>query len=125
VHEMWLPVLDFRNKPIQCPDAFAINTSRQRCMVKCLALFGLGIEVYGGTVDMPVQSNVAVSGAITKKQVSELKKMLKAASADVDKFLAYFGASTLDQLPADRWENIIGMLEAKIANQGAANADQK
>ena len=125
VHEMWLPVLDFRNKPIQCPDAFAINTSRQRCMVKCLALFGLGIEVYGGTVDMPVQANVVVSGAITKKQVSELKKMLKAASADVDKFLAYFGASTLDQLPADRWENIIGMLEAKIANQGAANADQK
>lgn len=125
VHEMWLPVMDFRNRPIPSPDAFAINTARQRCMVKCLALFGLGIQVYGGSVDMAAEQPVIVSGAISKKQVTEVKKLLKTAGADVDKFLAFFGASTLDQLPAERWENIIGMLEAKISKKGAAHADKE
>ena len=124
VHEMWLPVMDFRNRPIPSPDAFAINTARQRCMVKCLALFGLGIEVYGGLIDMAPEQPVIVSGAISKKQVSDVKKLLKTSGADVDKFLQYFGARTIDQLPADRWENVIGMLEAKIA-MGAKNADKK
>ena len=124
VHEMWLPVMDFRNRPIPSPDAFAINTARQRCMVKCLALFGLGIEVYGGLIDMAPEQPVIVSGAISKKQVSDVKKLLKTSGADVDKFLQYFGARTIDQLPADRWENVIGMLEAKIA-MGVKNADKK
>lgn len=47
-HTCWLPVLDFRNKAIQNPDAFAINTSRMRCLTKCLAFFGLGFYIYAG-----------------------------------------------------------------------------
>ena len=47
-HTMWLPVLDFKNKPIQCPNAFDINTARMRCLVKCLAMFGLGHYIYAG-----------------------------------------------------------------------------
>jgi hypothetical protein len=47
-HTMWLPVLDFRNKAIQHPDAFAVNTSRMRVLVKCLAMFGLGHYIYAG-----------------------------------------------------------------------------
>lgn len=46
---MWLPVMDYRNKPIANPDAFAINTTRMRCLVKTMAMFGLGIGIYGGT----------------------------------------------------------------------------
>jgi hypothetical protein len=47
-HTMWLPVLDFRNKPIEHPDAFEVNTARMRCLVKCLAMHGLGHYVYAG-----------------------------------------------------------------------------
>jgi hypothetical protein len=47
-HTMWLPVLDFRNKAIKNPDAFAVNSSRMRCLVKCLAMFGLGHYIYAG-----------------------------------------------------------------------------
>ena len=47
-HTMWLPVLDFRNKAIANPDAFAINSSRMRCLVKALAMFGLGHYIYSG-----------------------------------------------------------------------------
>jgi len=52
MRSMWLPVMDYRNKPIANPDAFAINTTRMRCLVKCLAMWGLGISLYGGTVEL-------------------------------------------------------------------------
>jgi hypothetical protein len=46
VRTMWLPVMDYRNKAIPNPDAFAINTSRMRCLTKCLAMWGLGLSLY-------------------------------------------------------------------------------
>ncbi len=49
-HTMWLPVLDFKNKPIANPNAFDINTARMRCLVKCLAMFGLGHYIYAGEI---------------------------------------------------------------------------
>ena len=47
-----LPVLDNRNKPIQNPNSFQINTSIKRCLAKCLALHGLGLYIYRGE-DLP------------------------------------------------------------------------
>ena len=47
-----LPVMDFRNKAIQSPDAFAVNTAIMRCMTKALALHGLGLYIYSGD-DLP------------------------------------------------------------------------
>lgn len=46
------PVLDSRNKTIPVPSAFDINTSIQRCLVKAIALHGLGLNVYAGE-DLP------------------------------------------------------------------------
>ncbi len=46
------PVLDARNKPIPQPSAFDINTSIQRCLVKAIALHGLGLYIYAGE-DLP------------------------------------------------------------------------
>lgn len=50
------PVLDSRNKPIPVPSAFDINTSIQRCLVKAIALHGLGLSVYAGE-DLPQSDN--------------------------------------------------------------------
>jgi len=47
-----LPVMDYRNKCVTNPDAFAINTSIMRCMTKALALHGLGLYIYAGE-DVP------------------------------------------------------------------------
>ncbi len=47
-----LPVMDYRNKPIPNPDAFAVNTSMQRCLAKAIALHGLGLYIYAGE-DLP------------------------------------------------------------------------
>jgi len=49
----FLPVMDHRNKPIPNPDAFQVNTAIMRCMTKCLALHGLGLNVYAGE-DLPM-----------------------------------------------------------------------
>ena len=46
------PVLNHANKVVMTPDAFAINTSLQRALVKAIALHGLGLYVYAGE-DLP------------------------------------------------------------------------
>lgn len=48
----YLPCLDFKNQPIKNPNAFQINTSMQRCLVKTIALHGLGLYIYAGE-DLP------------------------------------------------------------------------
>lgn len=42
------PVLDGRNNVLWEPNAFDINTSIQRCLVKAIALHGLGLSIYAG-----------------------------------------------------------------------------
>ena len=56
---MWLPVTDFKNKPVaNCQD---INTAKMRCLTKCLAVcFGLGSYIY--EMDMLQESNLSKEG---------------------------------------------------------------
>ena len=63
-----LPVMDYRNKAISNPDAFAVNTAIMRCMTKALSLHGLGLYIYAGE-DIPEESKVIkpTSGAIVDK----------------------------------------------------------
>lgn len=60
------PVLNNQNKPIAQPNAFEINTSIQRCLVKAIALHGLGLYIYAGE-DLPMD------GPITSEQVGKIK----------------------------------------------------
>ena len=50
---MHLPVMDYKNRAIANPDAFAVNTAMQRCLVKAIALHGLGLYIYAGE-DLPL-----------------------------------------------------------------------
>jgi hypothetical protein len=50
---MQLPVMNHLNKAIENPDAFAVNTAMQRCLVKAIALHGLGLYIYAGE-DLPM-----------------------------------------------------------------------
>lgn len=61
------PVLDNRNRPIDNPNPFHINTSIQRCLVKAIALHGLGLYIYAGE-DLPTEKT-----PITQKQVGTIK----------------------------------------------------
>lgn len=56
-----LPVMDYKNKAIQEPDAFAVNTAIMRCMTKALSLHGLGLYIYAGE-DLPEEGEVPRKG---------------------------------------------------------------
>ena len=62
-----LPVMDYRNKAITNPDAFAVNTAIMRCMTKALALHGLGMYLYSGE-DLPEEGNKHEKVIITPTQ---------------------------------------------------------
>ena len=67
-HEMWLPVMDGANKAMkqqpyeyktkygiktcEAADMFDINKTNMRCLVKNIAMFGLGLYIYAGE-DLP------------------------------------------------------------------------
>lgn len=46
--EMWLAVTDHNNKPVINPSSDLIANCRMRCLVKAIAMFGLGHYIYAG-----------------------------------------------------------------------------
>ena len=79
------PVLDHRNKTIEEPDAFQINTSIQRCLAKAIGLHGLGLYLYAGE-DLPTppkpitkkegEELLLIASKISDNKVSEISKMI-------------------------------------------------
>lgn len=82
-----LPVMDHRNKAISNPDAFAVNTAMQRCLVKAIALHGLAIYLYAGE-DLPEHEAEAFARQATNVQPTT--GVLESFSEDEQKFLKEF-----------------------------------
>ena len=40
--------MNYRNQAIKNPNAMEVNTAMQRCLAKCIALFGIGLQLYQG-----------------------------------------------------------------------------
>ena len=53
--EMWLPVMNHKNQAIPNPNARDVSDTKMRCLVKCVAMFGLGHYIYAGE-DLPNES---------------------------------------------------------------------
>lgn len=92
-HQMWLPVMDNKNKAmklepysyqawdsykkqyveksVSAATMFDINKTLMRCLVKNLAMFGLGLYIYAGE-DVPEKSSedIAPAGTTTTASVS-------------------------------------------------------
>jgi len=71
-HEMWLPVMDHNNKAIKNPDMMAINKAVMRCLVKNLAMFGLGLYIYAGE-DLPSEEDTPTPPKKTETTVKTNK----------------------------------------------------
>ena len=72
-----LPVMDYKNKAVVSPDARQINDNKQRCFVKAIAMFGLGIDLYRGmSDDLPDEE---------KDKASEEKETKKAEVTSITK----------------------------------------
>jgi len=66
-------VMDNYNKAIKEPTATQINNSIKRCLVKCFALFGLGLYIYRGE-DLPEDDKPQ---EISKEQYDYLMTLLE------------------------------------------------
>ena len=67
------PVLDNKNKSIEKPNAFEINTSIQRCLAKAIALHGLGLYIFAGE-DLPESDPLSDA---QKYELNELASKIK------------------------------------------------
>lgn len=103
-HEMWLPVMDAANKAMKsepyeyttkygkktCEAAtmFDINKTIMRCLVKNLAMFGLGLYIYAGE-DIP--ESVAQTKGIDKTMFRKLEARCREKNTDIKRLFEGFG----------------------------------
>lgn len=102
-YEMWLPVMDGANKAmktepytyqvwdkvnrqyvekkVEAADMFCINRAIMRCLVKCLAMFGLAIYIYAGE-DMPETVESSSEEPQQNATPAKARKQRKQQSAD-------------------------------------------
>jgi len=85
-HEMWLPVMDNRNKAMKQADMFAINKTVMRCLVKNLAMFGIGLHVFQGSDETmtDVEEKKAVKDTAQQEQKRKLIASYNAKLKDID-----------------------------------------
>ena len=118
---MWLPVMDHRNKAIINPNARDISDARMRCLVKCMAMFGLGFYIYAGE-DIPTAEKEELNQPIDKAQSQQLNEMIDYSGTDVSKFLGFYKIQSVSELPKSHFEQAYNMLAKKIADMESATA---
>ena len=134
------PVLDGRNRPLLAPSAFDINSSLQRCLVKAIALHGLGLYIYAGEdLPQPVSSDAANDPVhhapqperpslasdrppvrrqdgrerINKAQQAQIHKLAIEVGVSLDRVLSYFGVAELKDIAASDFLRVIRSLEKR------------
>ena len=130
------PVLDADHRPLVAPNAFDINTSIQRCLVKAIALHGLGLYIYAGE-DLPVatqkitaandeptkptevqteNSNVRrLAPTISGPQQGQIQKLVVQTGTDLNRLLEHFSIAKLADLPAAEFVRVVRTLENRRA----------
>lgn len=96
-YEEHLPVMDYRNNsiPLDKITSFDVNKAQKRCLAKCLALHGLGLNLYIGE-DMPDEdrndqknkgkdqndSEKPQNGSKSSKKAEEVKQPIQELPSD-------------------------------------------
>lgn len=142
-HTMWLPVMDSANHAqkhepyeiitasgkkivVKAATMFDINTTIMRCLVKNIAMFGLGLYIYAGE-DLPELSETTIAeqkAQETEKKIATMKERIKLMldslppELDTSAFAKYESVDDVAQLTA------MGVALKKICEtQGATNAN--
>jgi len=97
-----LPVMDYRNKAIPEPDAFAVNTAMQRCLAKAIALHGVGLYIYNGE-DVPPDLGEDVTANVVTKQVPKVAAPTKPAPAPTKPTSKDFGLAPVGEQGSKEW----------------------
>ena len=108
------PVLDYRNKPVAKPDPFQINTSIQRCLVKAIALHGLGLSIYGGEdvpKDVAAERKAEAERTITAEEAGELRGVIDQTGYTEDEVCGWVKINRLEELPATKLERLMSGMQ--------------
>lgn len=110
-----LPVMDYKNRAIPQPNAFEVNTAMQRCLVKAIALHGLGLYIYAGE-DLPESEGNGHDkpngkGVLGKSPTSEqmdeaLASLPTGERESIRRMAADIAALMEEERPEDAWRLI-------------------
>ena len=128
-HEMWLPVMDGNNKAmkskpytiktkygkeivVNAATMFDINKTIMRCLVKNMAMFGLGLYIYSGE-DLPEDMRS------DEEKIAEIKKLIQQTNTDTKKYLYSMGAKfkrelgSVDEMKGDEIDFALNKIREK------------
>lgn len=92
---MHLPVMDYRNNSIQNPTTRQISDARMRCLVKCLALFGLGHYIYAGEELPDSAKDKAEAKVVAEAEASTTPNEYGLCTADGEDLGVFVGEQSL------------------------------
>jgi len=115
----FLPCMNSKNQAINSPDARHISDTKQRCLVKCLSKFGLGLHLYNGDEFPRLEKaeNILV-GNISEEEANHLTEMLAKTESDVPAFLKFMKVEALSDLPKAKLKNAEALLQSKLKKMG-------
>ena len=129
-HEMWLPVMDGKNKAmqkepykyltkygektVQAYTMFDINKAIMRCLTKNLAMFGLGIYIYAGE-DLPegYEPPAPVKPKLDTKRLNGALESIKNGNYTYDKLMDTFDLTDAQVKKADKFIKELQEAEAE------------
>ena len=88
----FLPVMNNNNQAIANPDANQVNKAMQRCLVKAIALHGIGLYIFEGE-DIPEedeQEQVVQKSKIEDARLLKAIEQIKSGKYSTDKLRAQF-----------------------------------
>ena len=119
--ECWLPVMDSKNRAmlkesyeittksgkvvVEKATMFDVNKTIMRCLVKNLAMFGLGLYVYAGE-DLPE----TIEEPITSEQIEKIKSLI--APDKIPNMLRWAKVSKIEELTKAKAQKIIESKES-------------
>jgi hypothetical protein len=125
-HEMWLPVMNGANKAmmltaytyttkygentVEPMTMFDVNKTIMRCLVKNLAMFGLGLHIYAGE-DLPETEPIEY---ISDKQQHELLELATKAELTEEQVCKAFKISKFSQVPTKHYVTVLEAIKKKL-----------
>ena len=123
MHEMWLPIMDMKNQSKKVFDMMDVNKAVMRCLVKNLAMFGLGLYIYAGE-DLPESDEPIPQPEQTKdperinaQQLEEIRKLIEETESDTVAFCKWLKVGSLPEIYAGHYETAMNQLNKKLAEK--------
>lgn len=130
-YEMWLPVMDSKNKAmknvsydyttkygtktVDAATMFDVNKTIMRCLVKNLAMFGLGLYIYAGE-DLPEgeKEQDPIDSIITESMATNLYAVMQKKGLTDEKIIETlekgYNVNTVNQLKNSQYAEILRKL---------------